>query len=280
MSWKLDRAARALALMLGLSAAQAYAAGADMQVAYLDTHNIYRSGLKGTHTVALTFDDGPNAYTPGVLDALAAAHVKATFFIVGKMAAARPDILERIAAEGHLLANHSATHPFLGRRYDEHPELLLSQVRDVDDMITPLEPGDPKFFRAPYGGWRPDHARILNADPELSKYIGPVYWDEGGQVRLSQDDYIMSASDWGCWRRGWDAETCAKGYVREIWRNDGGVVLMHCIHKESAALVAAVVPKLQADGFRLIRLDQVPEYRHFESPPIATEPVLRAARRS
>ncbi|MEJ1969718.1 MAG: polysaccharide deacetylase family protein [Rhizomicrobium sp.] len=209
--------------------------------------------------MALTFDDGPNADTPAVLDALKAMNVKATFFIVGKMAARHPDVLARIAAEGHLLANHSATHPFLGRRFDEHPELLIDQIRSVNDQIAPLmHRGDRLYFRAPYGAWKAQHAAILNADPVLRNYVGPVYWDEGGESSMTADGYIMSSADWSCWRHGWSAATCAKGYLREIRRHDGGVVLMHCVHRQSGDLVQAVVPALMEEGYRFVRLDQSP----------------------
>ena len=113
-----------LALVVGATSAEAESKPLAQHLAWLQPNNIYHSGLRGTHTVALTFDDGPNRYTPAVLDALKALGVRATFFIVGKMAKAHPEMLARIAAEGHLLANHSATHPLLGRRYDKHPELL------------------------------------------------------------------------------------------------------------------------------------------------------------
>ncbi|HEY1614130.1 MAG TPA: polysaccharide deacetylase family protein [Rhizomicrobium sp.] len=271
-----------LALAFALIASPGWAHGLGfMEVAFLESHNIFNSGLKGTHTVALTFDDGPNANTPAVLDVLKALNVKATFFIVGNMAETHPDILARIAAEGHLLANHTATHVRLGRLYADHPELLLSQVGDVDAEITPLQPRDTAyFFRAPYGAWRPQLAETLNADAVLRKYVGPVYWDEGGQVRLTDDNYILSSSDWGCWHRRWSPELCSRGYIREIWRNDGGIVLMHCIHSQSAALVAAVVPALKAEGFKIVRLDQVPEFRRYASPAVATVPELRAQLRS
>jgi len=263
-------AGAALALVLGLTQANAQTAGkpGDSQVAYFQTKNIFHSGLRETHTVALTFDDGPNFNTPAVLDALKAQGVKATFFIVGRMARAYPDILARIAAEGHLLANHSASHPMLGKKYDAHPEMLLDQIREVDDEIAPLMPPGTKFyFRAPYGSWRTGHAEILNGDPVLKKYVGPIYWDEGGDVEMSSDGYILSSADWSCWHRHWDADTCAKGYMREIRRNDGGVVLMHCIHAKSGELVAEVVPALQQEGYTFVRIDQIPAYQKFETPP-------------
>lgn len=237
------------------------------RIAYFQTKNIFHSGLRGTHTIALTFDDGPNENTRAVLDVLKANNIKATFFIVGRMARTYPEVLKRIAAEGHLLANHSATHAFLGKRYVRHPEMLINQIREVDNYIRPLMPANAKFyFRAPYGAWRAQHAAVLNADPVLKQYVGPIYWDEGGDISISRDGYIMSSADWDCWHHHWDAETCAKGYLREIRRKDGGVVLMHCIHHQSAALVASVIPALLEEGYTFVRLDQVPDYKPYETP--------------
>ena len=61
----------------------------------------------------LTFDDGPSAYTPRVLELLARYNAKATFFVIGRQAAAQPELIERIWAEGHGLANHTWNHPSL-----------------------------------------------------------------------------------------------------------------------------------------------------------------------
>ena len=236
-------------------------------LAYFQTKNIFHSGLRDAHTVALTFDDGPNQNTPAVLDALKAANVKATFFIVGKMARAYPGVLTRIAAEGHLLANHSGTHPLLGKKFVADPAKLVDQIRQVDDVIRPLMPiGAKYYFRAPYGSWRPQHAAVLNADPVLKTYVGPIYWDIGGDITMSSDGYILSSADWDCWHRHWDADTCAKGYMREIRRKDGGVVLMHCIHHQSPELVTEVVTALVQEGYKFVRLDEVQEYKQYETP--------------
>ena len=209
-----------------------------------------------------------------MLDALKKLHVKATFFIVGQMGHTHPATLARIAAEGHLLANHSAEHFFIGASYDAAPAKLLHQLRDVDEQIEPLmKPGDKLFYRAPYGAWKSAHAEILNNDPRLRNYIGPIYWDVGGdisvspdRISVSPDRYVMSAADWDCWHLKWSARTCAKGYMREIRRKDGGVVLMHCIHVNSADLVEAVVPALIEEGYKFVRLDQMPEYKQYETP--------------
>jgi len=257
-----------LAVFVAVAPADAGSKSPARHLAWLQPANIYHSGLRGTHTIALTFDDGPNMYTQAVLDTLKSLDVKATFFIVGRMAHAHPDILARIAAEGHLLGNHSATHPLLDETYVEYPDRLLDQLRDVDDQIAPLMPADAKFyFRTPYGAWRSEFADALNDDPVLRKYVGPIYWDEGGETSFGDDGYILSSADWDCWRRGWDAATCAKGYMREIRRKNGGVVVLHCIQRQSGALVAELVPPLIEEGYVFVRLDEVPGYRKYETPP-------------
>ncbi len=263
-----------IAILVGVMLALTSLAGAapvstpaQTQLALFQQRSIFHSGLTRAHTIALTFDDGPNAHTEEVLDALKKLHVKATFFIVGHMAHRNRATLARIAAEGHLLANHSAEHVFLGSSYDADPAKLLQQLRDVDEQIEPLmKPGDKLFFRAPYGAWKSAHAEILNSDARLRNYVGPIYWDIGGDISVSSDHYVMSAADWDCWHLKWSAQTCAKGYLREIRRKDGGVVLMHCIHVNSAALVEAVVPALIEEGYNFVRLDQMPEYRQYETP--------------
>lgn len=261
------------AALFSAACAASNAAGAQdasskpVQLAWFQTRTIFHSGLVGTHTLALTFDDGPNVHTPAVLAALRRENIKATFFIVGKMAKAHPDILRAIAADGHLLANHSATHPLLDSGYDAHPARLLSQVGRVNDEIAPLQPKDAQlFFRAPYGSWRSAHAGILNADPVLKYYVGPIYWDVGGETRMNAERYVMSSADWDCWRRHWSAQICAKGYLREIRRRNGGIVLMHCIHMQSGDLVSAILPALIQEGYRFVRLDQVPAYDRYKTP--------------
>lgn len=269
----------ALMLAAGLAGIPARAQDiAPVKLAYFQSRTIFHSGLVGTHTVALTFDDGPNRHTREVLAALKREGVKATFFIVGHMAKLHPDVLAEIAADGHLLANHSASHVLLSARYDRVPQKLVAQIKQVNDEIAPLMPNDTRlFFRAPYGTWHSAHAAILNADPILKHYIGPVYWDIGGETRMNAQGYVMSAADWNCWHRHWTADICAKGYLREIRRYNGGVVLMHCIHIRSADLVAAVVPALIEEGYRFVRLDGVPAYERYKTPPEPVEPVIAVA---
>jgi peptidoglycan/xylan/chitin deacetylase (PgdA/CDA1 family) len=96
--------------------------------------------------IALTFDDGPDpVYTPRLLDILAAHHARATFFMIGARAERHPEIVARVAAEGHSIGNHSWDHPsfpFISRA--ERCEQVLACARAVS-------PYDGRLFRPPYG---------------------------------------------------------------------------------------------------------------------------------
>ncbi len=74
---------------------------------------VFKGPANGKKFVALTFDDGPNAYTPIVLADLQRYNARATFFVVGKKCQENPDMLKDILAQGHELANHTYTHPNL-----------------------------------------------------------------------------------------------------------------------------------------------------------------------
>ena len=103
--------------------------------------------------VALTFDDGPNPVaTPRLLDILARHHVRATFFLIGNFARREPGLTRRIAAEGHLVGNHTMSHPWL-------PQLSSTRIRqEIAGCNRVLEDtlGAPvRFFRPPHGARRP-----------------------------------------------------------------------------------------------------------------------------
>lgn len=120
--------------------------------------------------LALTFDDGPNpAWTPKLLDILAAHHVQATFFLLGGFASSQPDLVRRIAAEGHLLGNHSWSHPDLSRTPAHRIREELARTSDALQQIA----GAPiRYFRPPYGARRPVVFRIAR---ELQ--LTPVLWN-------------------------------------------------------------------------------------------------------
>ncbi|MGW7282311.1 polysaccharide deacetylase family protein, partial [Streptomyces sp. NPDC054844] len=102
-------------------------------------------------TMLLTFDDGPDPrYTPDILDTLAKYDVRATFFVCGEMADYNRDLLSRMADEGHVVGNHTWSHPLLtslGRRR------IRSEMERTSEVVEQAYGEPPRWFRAPYGAW-------------------------------------------------------------------------------------------------------------------------------
>jgi peptidoglycan/xylan/chitin deacetylase (PgdA/CDA1 family) len=122
-----------VACLLVLSAIPAQAAGQPCAAGY----------------VRLTFDDGPNRNaTPVILDTLAARGVKATFFVVGSMAAANPGIVRRASTEGHQIGNHSWSHPNLTTLSRAE---VLSQLTRTNETVQQATGTSPTEWRPPYG---------------------------------------------------------------------------------------------------------------------------------
>ena len=114
------------------------------------------------------------------------------------------------------------------------------------------------------------HHYILVITPHDQIFVGPFDSAEEAHryndTNVWHDGYVMSAADWDCWHLHWTAEVCAKGYLREIRRKNGGIVLMHCIHSQSAALVEGIIPALVEEGYNFVRVDQIGEFKQYETP--------------
>ncbi|WP_405609290.1 polysaccharide deacetylase family protein [Streptomyces sp. NBC_00076] len=102
-------------------------------------------------TMVLTFDDGPDPrYTPEILYTLAEYDVRAMFFVCGSMAERHQDLVALIADEGHVVGNHTWSHPLLtglSRRR------IRSEMERTSDVIEEACGERPLWFRAPYGAW-------------------------------------------------------------------------------------------------------------------------------
>jgi peptidoglycan-N-acetylglucosamine deacetylase len=144
---------------------------------HLDTLALWREfpGLErlDEQRVALTFDDGPDPDgTPGVLDALEAAGLHATFFLVGEQVKAAPMLAREIVARGHEVALHGATHR-------PHRELNPRDSKDEPayglGTIEAATTRRPRWFRPPYGVFN-EHSY------EAVRAVGlePVYWSAWG----------------------------------------------------------------------------------------------------
>ncbi|MEU4035288.1 polysaccharide deacetylase family protein [Streptomyces collinus] len=99
----------------------------------------------------LTYDDGPNpAYTPHILDTLAKYRVRAMFFVCGECVVDNKELLARMADEGHVVGNHTWTHPLLTSL--DRGE-IRSEMERTSDVIEDAYGERPQWFRAPYGAW-------------------------------------------------------------------------------------------------------------------------------
>lgn len=112
--------------------------------------NLLRLPASGRREVSLTFDDGPDPeVTPRVLDLLDRAGARATFFLIGRRAAAYPDIAAEIVRRGHRVENHTDTHPHLFACYPA--PLLRREIERAQEAIAAASGQRPEWFRAPAG---------------------------------------------------------------------------------------------------------------------------------
>ena len=115
-------------------------------------------GIRGSKQIALTYDDGPNdPHTLKLLDVLAKHNVRATFFMIGRYVQQRPDLARAVAQAGHVIGNHTFTHPLLIFKSEAQTR------RELIDCHKALDSAIGKhsnLFRPPFGGRRPATLRI------------------------------------------------------------------------------------------------------------------------
>jgi len=128
---------------------------------------------RGSRQLALTYDDGPNdPHTLRLLEVLAKYNVHATFFLIGRYVRERPDIAREIVKAGHIVGNHTFTHPLLTFKSEKEIKQQLTACRAaLQDSIG----GHSNLFRPPFGGRRPAVLRIAR---ELS--LEPIMWNVTG----------------------------------------------------------------------------------------------------
>lgn len=180
-------------------------------------------GPRAAKAVHLTFDDGPHPeHTPAVLEALGRRGALGTFFVVGARAAAHPELVRAIVAQGHGLGHHSYHHrdpAMVGAR-----ELGREMARTVD-LLESLVGYRPRLFRPPHGSLTP--GKLLAA------------WTRGDAVALWSRD----PADYGAP----DAEATLCALARPALRG-GDVVLLHDVNPRAARVVEALLPALAARG--------------------------------
>jgi peptidoglycan/xylan/chitin deacetylase (PgdA/CDA1 family) len=249
-----------LALVLSTMTASGFAhGGGHTNQKDLSSRNV-ENLHKGKKEIIVTIDDGP---TPGVtediLDSLKKYNVKATFFAVGSRAQQYPEIMARIVREGHIIGNHTMTHPMIGdiKGFGKKRK-ITREILGAHEFLLPYLGNNTRFyFRAPGASWQKRAADIVNKSDVGPNYYGPVLWDIGGSLDKSLFK-VRRAADWGCWSKGWSVRTCYKGYVNETEEKKGGVVLFHDLKEKSAELIDRYLKEFSSrSDYSFVTMDEV-----------------------
>ena len=178
--------------------------------------------------IALTFDDGPSAaWTPALLDGLKERGVKATFFLIGENADKNPEIVKRMAEEGHLIGNHTYHHVELTKVSEKEARLELADTSAVIVRITGKE---PEYMRPPFGAWQRKLEQEIRMLPVLWT-IDPLDW-----TTENQDEIVNKV-------------------VTEAEEND--IILLHDCYKSSVEAGLRIIDILQEEGFVFVTVDEL-----------------------
>lgn len=225
--------------------------------ALTERNNLRGSDKMADKELAFTFDDGPRASSVDFAQWLKDNDIVATFFMTGTSivaSEAQKAAPAKIAAMGHLIANHTYTHPINPPFSKLATSQMVDEIGKTDTLIAAHIPeGTPSFLRTSGGSWSSGVQLALNGSPRTSKYIGNIYWDIGGDMA---DGY---GADWACWSIKFKLtpQQCGDRYLKEIRDKKRGIVLMHDIHTKSQEMVKYLVPKLKAEGYKFVRVDAI-----------------------
>ncbi|GAA5081510.1 polysaccharide deacetylase family protein [Roseibacterium beibuensis] len=182
--------------------------------------------------VALTFDDGPHPrLTPQLLDILRAANVRATFYMIGRNVARYPQLVARVAAEGHEIGNHTWSHPSLYGRSDAG---VLNEIDRTSLAIQDAVGRPPVTMRPPYGNFYDRQRLMLYAErnmPTVLWSVDPQDWRRPGSSVVRQR--IVGSA------------------------HPGAVVLAHDIHGPTVRAMPSTIDGLSARGFRFLTVSEL-----------------------
>jgi len=178
-----------------------------------------------TARVYLTFDDGPSVYTPPIVATLESRGVDATFFVIGQNAAWYPSYVQQENAEGHVIGNHTWSHPDLTTL---PPDQVRQQFESTSNQIAFLTGKRPSLWRPPYG-------RYNSTVTSIASSLG------------------MSMRLWNVDPRDWSRPGTAE-IVRRVVDNvrNGDVVIMHDgggDRSQTVAAVGTIIDTLRSRGY-------------------------------
>jgi len=189
--------------------------------------NYVWSGKPKANAVYLTFDDGPiPEATPWVLEQLEKVGAKATFFCIGANVEKHPDIFQMVQDHGHLIGNHTQTHP---SGWASKHDAYIQNVKNASKVIS------SNLFRPPYGRIKDSQAKTL-----MEAGYKIIMWD------ILSGDFDSTIS----------ADKCYQNVMNHI--ESGSIVVLHDSLKSIAKLKAFLpdlLDTLQDEGFEMLSLD-------------------------
>ncbi|MBW6526602.1 glycosyltransferase [Sphingomonas sp. RHCKR7] len=229
---------------------------------------VRRAGAADPKKLALTFDDGPDAtWTPRILDVLEAAHVPATFFVIGGNALEHPALLNRIVRDGGEIGNHSYTHPNMARLGPRETALELNATQRLVQAYTGRS---MTLFRAPYFG---------DAEPTTTDELEPAL--QAQQAGYTIVGLHVDPNDWQ--RPGEDAivEQVLDQVHSATLEKSGNVILLHDGGGDRSQTVAAlprIIRQLRAEGYTFVTASQLVGASPAQAMPPVAEGDLWAVR--
>ena len=184
----------------------------------------------------LTFDAGyENGSTAKILDTLKAHQVPAAFFLVGNYIEKNADLVRRMAAEGHIVANHTMHHPDMSKLSDK--AAFSKELTDLEKLYKETTDQDmPRYYRPPQGLYSEENLK-------MAKELGykTVFWS-------------LAYVDWNN-----DAQpTAAEAFEKLLPRtHNGAVVLLHSTSKTNAAILDELLTKWEQQGYTFGTIDQL-----------------------
>lgn len=210
----------------------------DEEESYLRSFHAYAMVPGEEKVVFLTFDEGyENGYTPAILDVLAKHNVKAAFFCTGSYIKECPDLVKRIADEGHIIGNHTLTHPSMMKvaTWEEFSRQLLT----VEDRVKAITGTDmPRYYRPPAGAY--SEAQLRMADAMGYKTI---FWS-------------VAYKDWDT--KAQPTHEKAMNYLTTRI-HPGAIILLHAVSKTNTEILDQLLTRWKEMGYTFRTLDDLPE---------------------
>ncbi|MFP5229802.1 MAG: polysaccharide deacetylase family protein [Acidobacteriota bacterium] len=192
---------------------------------------------------ALTYDDGPNdPWTGRLLEVLARREVRATFFLIGRYVRQRPDVVREIRAAGHLVGNHTVTHPVLAL---QSAARIRKELAGCNAALEDVLGEKVRFFRPPHGSRRPV---VLRAARELG--LQAVMWNAMGfDWRKTTADQVTAHLERGIRRNQ------KRGKGSNLLLHDGGHLAIGADRSHSVEATETILDRYAPTTVRYVTVD-------------------------